>query len=103
MFQVQTAVQLLQTLTARPADQPLRATCDQETQTEFPTAMLEEFVSRNKDRVLALLGATSDGNKVVNSTISLRSPQLAVTFALGVPEKTENSTRSRTPSQVTDF
>ncbi|KAF0289851.1 Potassium voltage-gated channel subfamily H member 8 [Amphibalanus amphitrite] len=67
--QVQTAVQLLQTLTARTAQQPAaRATCDQETQTEFPTRMLEEFVSRNKDRVLALLGVGADGNRVMNAT-----------------------------------
>ena len=66
--------------------------------------MLEEFVSRNKDRVLALLGVAPDGNKVVNASTNLRSPQRGVTFALGLPaEKSENSTRSRAPSQVTDF
>ncbi|XP_043246370.1 potassium voltage-gated channel subfamily H member 8-like isoform X2 [Amphibalanus amphitrite] len=102
--QVQTAVQLLQTLTARTAQQPAaRATCDQETQTEFPTRMLEEFVSRNKDRVLALLGVGADGNRVMNAAHP-RSPQRGVTFALEMPVgKSENAVRCRAPSQVTDF
>ena len=103
-FQVQTAVRLLQTLTARPADRDARATCDRETQTEFPTRMLEEFVSRNKERVLALLGVGADGARVTNAAGGLRSPQRGVTFALEMPAaKGENAVRSRAPSQVTDF
>ena len=100
---MQTAVQLLQTLTARPAEQPARATCDQETQTEFPSRMLEEFVSRNKERVLALLGVGADGSRAVNAAC-LRSPQRGVTFALEMAAaKGDGAVRCRAPSQVTDF
>ena len=65
-LQLKTAVDQLRSLTTSPLRSKPLSQSDKSVQTDFPASMLEEYVIKNRKRILALLGV----QRVVSTSAS---------------------------------